>query len=274
MKDFTLGKPSKYASRISAASPVGMPRRWPEPVGLHAVGEPVVHDLGEASLGGVDVDLLDAEHLRRGGGVHVGAPVERVDQARVLGQVREHPQLDLRVVGGQDPPAVVGDERPPHLATVGGAHRHVLQVRCLTGDPTGRGVGLLERGVDAAVGGDQGRERVGVGAAELLDLAVAEQVLDDRVLVGHLLQRVGVGRRAGLRLLHRDQPELLEQDRAQLRRGVHVELLAGCRVDALHQRLALLGEVGAQGLEELAVDRMPLVSMRASTRTSGSSNRS
>ena len=41
----------------------------------------------------------------------VGAALERVDQARVLGEVREHAQLDLRVVGGEQPAAVVGDER-------------------------------------------------------------------------------------------------------------------------------------------------------------------
>ena len=63
--------------------------------------------------------------------------------------------------------------------------------------------------------------------------------LDDRVLVGHLLQRVGVGRRAGLRLLHRREAELLEQDRAQLRRGVHVELLARVRVDLALRAVAL-----------------------------------
>ena len=89
----------------------------------------------------------------------------------------------------------------------------------------------LKRRVDAAVGADERRQRVGVGAAQLLDLAVLQQRLDDRVLLGHLLERVGVGRRAGLRLLHRREPELLEQDAPQLRRGVDVERLARVRVD-------------------------------------------
>ena len=123
----------------------------------------------------------------------------------ILGDVREHPQLDLRVVGGEQAAAVGGDERAAHLAPVGGAHRHVLQVRRLARDPAGRGVGLLERRVDAAVGTDQRRQRVGVGAAQLLDLPVAEEVFDDRVLVGELLERVGVGRRPGLRLLHAER---------------------------------------------------------------------
>ena len=82
---------------------------------------------------------------------------------------------------------------------------------------------LVEDGVDPAVCADQRRERVGVGVAELLDLPVPEQVLHDRVLVGHLLQRIGIGRRAGLRLLDRCEPKLVEQDRPQLRGGVDVE---------------------------------------------------
>ena len=52
----------------------------------------------------------------------------------------------------------------------------------LARDAAGGGGDLVERGVDAAVGADQRRERVGVGAAQLLDLAVAQQVFDDRVL--------------------------------------------------------------------------------------------
>ena len=66
-----------------------------EPVGLHAVGEPVVDDLREPALELVDLGLVDVEHLGRGGGVHVGTALERVDQARVFGEVREHAQLNL-----------------------------------------------------------------------------------------------------------------------------------------------------------------------------------
>ena len=225
-----------------------------EPVRLHPVREAVVDHLGEAALRVIHRRLVDVEHLGGGRGVNVGAALEGVDQPGVLGEVGEHPQLDLRVVGGEQSPAFLGDEGATHLATVGGAHRHVLQVRRLARDAPGRGVGLFEGGVDATVGPDQRRQRVGVGAAQLLDFAVAQEIFDDRVVVGHLLERVGVGRRAGLRLLHRDQPELLEQDGAQLRGGVHVELLPRVRVDPLYERLTLLSEIGAERLEELAID--------------------
>ena len=94
-----------------------------EAVGLHAVREAVVDDLGEPALELVDLVLGHVEHARRGGGVHVGAALERVDEARVVGEVREHAQLDLRVVGGEQAAAVVGDERAPQLAPARGAHR-------------------------------------------------------------------------------------------------------------------------------------------------------
>ncbi len=165
----------------------------------------------------------------------VDAAFERVDQAGVLGEVREHPELDLRVVGGEQAPPVLGDERAPELASVGRADRDVLEVRRLARDPAGRRVGLLEGRVHTPVGRDQRRECIGVRAAQLLDLAVAQQVVDDRVVVPHLLERVGIGGRARLRLLHRDETELLEEHDSQLRRRVHVELLAGVLPDRAHR---------------------------------------
>ena len=73
----------------------------PEPVRLHAVREAVVDDLGEAALERVDLLLVDVEDACRGGGVDVGAAFERVDEAGIVAEVREHAQLDLRVVGGE-----------------------------------------------------------------------------------------------------------------------------------------------------------------------------
>ena len=74
------------------------------------------------------------------------------------------------------------------------------------------------------------------------------------MLLDHLLERVGVGRRAGLRLLHRRQAELLEEHLPQLGRGVHVELHPGVGLNLPHEVLAALRELGAQALEELAID--------------------
>ena len=75
---------------------------------------------------------------------------ERVDQRRVLGQVREHAELDLRVVGRDQHVARLGDERAADLAAELGADRDVLQVRIAAAQAAGRGDRLVEAGVHAA----------------------------------------------------------------------------------------------------------------------------
>ena len=67
-------------------------------------------------------------------------------------------------------------------------------------EPPGGGAGLVEAGVDAAgLAVHPQRQRVDVGALELLQLAVLED--EPRQLVAHggeLLEHVGVGGGAGL----------------------------------------------------------------------------
>ena len=82
-----------------------------------------------------------------------------------------------------------------------------MQVGLVRGDAPGAGHRLVEGGVDAAVGADLLEEAVAVGGAELLDLAVREQVVDDRVLAGQLLEAGGVRGEARLGLLLRRQAE-------------------------------------------------------------------
>ena len=81
-----------------------------------------------------------------------------------------------------------GHEGPSQGLPLLGPDRDVLEVRVLARDAPGRGRELVERGVDAPVRGDEGRQRLRVGAAELLDLAVAEDLLDDRVLAREALE--------------------------------------------------------------------------------------
>ena len=132
-------------------------------------------------------------------------------------------QLDLVVVGDQQPAAGGGDEGPPEAAALLGAHGDVVEVGWVRRQAAGAGHGLVERGVDPPVGAHLGEQALAIGRAQLLDLAVAQERLDDGVLAEQLLQRGGVGREAGLRLLLGLQAELLEQDVAQLRRGVDLE---------------------------------------------------
>ena len=65
-------------------------------------------------------------------------------------EVRQHAQLDLRVVGRDQHAARLGDERPADLAAQLGAHGDVLQVRVAAAQPAGRGHGLVEARVHAA----------------------------------------------------------------------------------------------------------------------------
>ena len=123
-----------------------------QPVGLHAVGQAVGDHLRLRPLLAGDVVGLHAEDARGGLGVDVPPALEGGDQAGVLGQVGDAAQLDLVVVGDQQLEALGGDERPAELLALLGAHRDVVQVRGVGAEPAGAGHGLVEGGVDAAVG--------------------------------------------------------------------------------------------------------------------------
>ena len=75
-----------------------------------------------------------------------------VQQQRVLGEVREQAQLNLRVVGGHQQVAGRGDERGADLAADRGADGDVLQVGVDAGEPSGRRAHLVECRVDAPGG--------------------------------------------------------------------------------------------------------------------------
>ena len=160
---------------------------------------------------------------------------ERLDERLLVRQVREHAQLDLRVVGRDQHVARRGDERAPDLAAELGADRDVLQVRIGAAQAPGGGDRLVEAGVHAPGRGmHQLRQRVDVGALQLVQPAPVEnqprQLVDERQLLEHLHRRRRRSRLAGL--LERRQLQLLEQDLAELLRRVDVELLAGQLEDA------------------------------------------
>ncbi len=89
---------------------------------------------------------------------------ERLDQPVIPGDVGEHPQLDLRVVGRHEPRVieVCRHERAPDVPSRVGANRDVLQVRVGAAQPPRRGDRLLEIGVDAPVFSDRSGQSVGV----------------------------------------------------------------------------------------------------------------
>ncbi len=119
--------------------------------------------------------------------MNVFAGTEDRFQHLLVGDVGEHAQLDLAVVGGEQPGPLFGDEAGPDRAADLGADRDVLQVGIGAGEAAGGRRGLVEGGVDASgLGVDQVRQRVEVGVLELGQLAPGLDFLDDRVLVADL----------------------------------------------------------------------------------------
>ncbi|CKR68245.1 Uncharacterised protein [Mycobacterium tuberculosis] len=144
--------------------------------------------------------------------------VERLDEALVPGQVRHDPHLDLAVVGRHQLGVAVPDhERVPDPPARVGADRDVLQVGFGRGEPAGRGDRLVERGVDAAVGGHRLEQPVD-GDLEPGDVAVGEQMLQKRMpgLVEQRLQRVGIRGVAGLGAFGLRHAQFVEQHDLQL----------------------------------------------------------
>ena len=214
-----------------------------QPVRLHAVGEAVGDHLRLRPLLDRHVGRFHREDARRRPVVDVGAGGEGLDQTRILGQVGDAPQLDLVVVGDQELEPGGGHERLAELPAALGPHRDVVQVRLVRREPSRARHGLVEGGMDPTVGRHLGQQSLAVGRPQLLDLAVGEQVIDDRMLAGELLERGGVGREAGLRLLLRRQLQLVEQDLAELLGRVDVEVLAGVLDDRGSEPVALGGHL-------------------------------
>ena len=129
-----------------------------EPVGLHPVGETVGDHLRLRAHGERDISFgLDAVDPGRGGVVDVDARHGRPRPARVVGQMGDHPELDLVVVGDQQLRSCAGTNasrkrRPMRLRT---------GMLCRLGwseeSRPGAGDGLIERGMDPPVGRDLGR---------------------------------------------------------------------------------------------------------------------
>ena len=246
-----------------------------ESEGLHAVGEAVGDGLGLFALLGRDVFRRDGEDRRRDGAVHVLVRGEGREQTRVLGEVREDAQFDLVVVRDRQLPSLARHEGVAQTTALFGAHRDVVQVRTVRGESAGARDHLLERRVDATVGLHRVDERRAVGAAQLLDLAVAQDQRDDLVLVLDRLEARGVGRVARLDLLHRRETHLVEEDRLELLGRVDLELVTGDLLDLLVERGRLLGELLGDRAQEFDVDAdAARLHQSPSTITSGSSTSS
>ena len=154
------------------------------------------------------------------------AAQEDLLQRGLVGDVGEHAQLDLRVVGRDQHVPGRGLEAAADLAPELGAHRDVLHVRVRRGEAARRRGGLHERRVDPRLGVDHLRQHVEVRLGELVELAPALDLRHDRVLAADRLQHAGIGGESGLPATLARKAELLEQHRAELLRRADDELLA------------------------------------------------
>jgi hypothetical protein len=137
------------------------------------------------------------------------------------------------------------------------AHGDVLQIGVVAGQPAGHRHGLRVMRVHAAgVGVDHLRQLVGVGALELGQAAVLEDLGRQREVLRQLGEHllVGAGRAGGGLLLHR-QAELAEQDLADLLGAADVEGLAGEFVQLALQPDQALAELVALLLQHGGVDQ-------------------
>ena len=93
-----------------------------------------------------------------------------------------------------------------------------MQVRVLRGEATGARDHLGEHGVDTTVVLNRVNEGRAVGAAKFLDLSISKDERHDAVFVLDGFETSGVGGTSRLDLLHRGEPELVEEHDLELLR--------------------------------------------------------
>ncbi len=231
------------------------PEALREPAFPLPVDDSEVHRLGAPPHLGSHSLRRDAEDLDRRSRMDVLTGSERIHQHRIHRQMREHPKLDLRVVCADQLVAGGSDECRADLAAQLRADRYVLQVRIGRRETPRRRDGLLPARMDAlGLWVHEHRQGIDVGPLQLRQLADLENDLGQRVQLRQGLQGVGVGRARGLRASHMLQAELVEEQRLQLSRRVHVEHPPCDPMRLLLEREKLLLHAAAQGAELLGVD--------------------
>src|SRR5262245_9120094 len=109
-----------------------------------AVDRREVDRLGSPTHLARDVTDVDAENDRGGLAVDVATRLERGDECRIAGKVRQQAKLDLRIVGDEELPSRLGHESAADVATEFAAYRNVLEVRVTRRQASRRRHGLVE----------------------------------------------------------------------------------------------------------------------------------
>ena len=201
-----------------------------------AVDDAEIHRLGVSSLQGGHPVRRNAEDLACGGGVDILPFAEGALHGLVVSDVGQYPQLDLAVVRVYQHTAGTGHKHLADFRPQVRADRNILQIGVCRGKSSGCRHQILEGGVDAAIGGDDLHQTVGIGAFELREHPVIHNGRDNGVLVLQLFQNIGIGGIAGFRLLGGGQPQLFKQQHPQLLGGLDIKGAIGI---AINQGLAV-----------------------------------
>ena len=158
---------------------------------------------------------------------------EGLNKRRVLAEVRHQTQLDLRIVGTEEGTAFVWYESLTDSTAFGGTDGDVLDVRITAREATGSSDGLIEGGVDLAIGIDQFGQGLDIGAQELLHSSVVKDLPYDGMLIPKLLQHLfACGIASGLSFLGLvDDLELIEEHFAYLLAAVDIDRMTDEGVD-------------------------------------------
>ena len=174
-----------------------------------------------------------------------------LNQALVPGQMGQHSQLNLGVVGVHKNAALLGHKDPAYLPSQLHPHGNILEVGLRTAQPSCRRYRLIENSVDSAVCPDVAGQSVCIGGFQLCQLAVVQNFLHYRILGSQLLQHVRSSGISRLRLLSIGKLHLPEQNLPQLLGRVNIKNLPCSLVDFLLQRLNLSPEPLAVSLKLL-----------------------
>ena len=168
----------------------------------------------------------------------------------ILAKVRHQAKLYLGIIGTQKGKLrAARHESGANLLPHRGANGDILEIRITRGEPPRNGDGLVVRGTQASIGIDQLGECLRIGANELFEPSIIQNLLHNRVLIytfgEHFFAR---GVSVCLCFLTLGvQSQLLKQNYPHLLRATHIKGVS-CPMENLRLRLAeivreLLGDL-------------------------------
>ena len=157
------------------------------------------------------------------------------NQPFIPGNVCQHTQLDLGVVGIHKDKSIFRDKDFADHSAKFHTDRDVLKVRLCAADASRCRDRLMELAVNPSVCRNVTCQSVRVGGFELCKLTVLQNMGHDRCLRCQFLQHVGRSRVAGLRFLSIWKLQFFKQNHTELLRRIDIEGLASQIVDRRFQ---------------------------------------